>query len=447
MKNSILSKNKKRFKLILILSLFLTLSSISPTFAKEKAKTTIINSWSVNDLVDAKRQGIFNNEMQKEDLREIITKEELNLLIKNSEDKLNSYNLEKNPNYKKLDFKEDFTRNHIINEVFDLVQKYDTNATNKDPAQYLMEKKILKGNGKNLFLNNISSYENAISFFTRANNYLIQQNNLGSKGMFYKIENNGNTIYILGSIHIGDNSMYPIDEKVIDAFNSSNELYVEVNVTDQSKMKYIQEEMFYKDNTNLKDSLGDNLYNKYKLFMDKYFIEENNYINLKPWAAYNMLSNLPMNVKMPNSSDLGIDRYFITKAKLNNKTIKELETIELQTNVLSSLSDEDYKNMINSFLDAANSYGIDIFTQNSEDLKNIWKSGNDKELNLKINKGDKFSNNLFDKRDIGMAEKITDMLNSKNKNTIFVVAGAAHFTPEDSVIKLLENNGFTIQKL
>src|SRR5699024_1822422 len=104
MKNSILSKNKKRFKLILILSLFLTLSSISPTFAKEKAKTTIINSWSVNDLVDAKRQGIFNNEMQKEDLREIITKEELNLLIKNSEDKLNSYNLKKNPNYKKLDF-------------------------------------------------------------------------------------------------------------------------------------------------------------------------------------------------------------------------------------------------------------------------------------------------------------------------------------------------------
>lgn len=265
--------------------------------------------------------------------------------------------------------------------------------------------------------------------------------------MFYKIENNGNTIYILGSIHIGDNSMYPIDEKVIDAFNSSNELYVEVNVTEQSKMKYIQEEMFYKDNTNLKDSLGDNLYNKYKLFMDKYFIEENNYINLKPWAAYNMLSNLPMNIKMPNSSDLGIDRYFITKAKLNNKTIKELETIELQTNVLSSLSDEDYKNMINSFLDAANSYGIDIFTQNSEDLKNIWKSGNDKELNLKINKGDKFSNNLFDKRDIGMAEKITDMLNSKDKNTIFVVAGAAHFTPEDSVIKLLENNGFTIQKL
>lgn len=151
MKNSILSKNKKRFKLILILSLFLTLSSISPTFAKEKVKTTIINSWSVNDLVDAKRQGIFNNEMQKEDLREIITKEELNLLIKNSEDKLNSYNLEKNPNYKKLDFKEDFTRNHIINEVFDLVQKYDTNATNKDPAQYLMEKKILKAMAKIYF--------------------------------------------------------------------------------------------------------------------------------------------------------------------------------------------------------------------------------------------------------------------------------------------------------
>ena len=83
MKNLIFNKNKKQFKLILILSLFLAISNISPTFAKENIKTTIVNSWSVNDLVDAKRQGIFNNEMHKEDLREIITKEELNLLIKN----------------------------------------------------------------------------------------------------------------------------------------------------------------------------------------------------------------------------------------------------------------------------------------------------------------------------------------------------------------------------
>ena len=102
--------------------------------------------------------------------------------------------------------------------------------------------------------------------------------------------------------------------------------------------------------------------------------------------------------------------------------------------------------MINSFIDTANKYGLDIFTKSSENLKTIWKNGDEKALNDTLDKDNSFTGNLFDERDINMANKIEEVLKSNEKKTYFIIAGAAHFTPEDSIIKLLENKGFKVNK-
>ena len=59
---------------------------------------------------------------------------------------------------------------------------------------------------------------------------------MGAKGVFYKAEANGNTVYMLGSIHVGDSTMYPIDSDIIDAYNSSSELFVEADITNAEKV-------------------------------------------------------------------------------------------------------------------------------------------------------------------------------------------------------------------
>lgn len=438
----------KKIRKISLLVLLLILVNAFPVLAREEQQI-MVSKWALTDLVDSQRQGIFSMSdiENNRNFTSTIKLSELKKLEENSRKKLEYYNLEKNPNYKKLNYSNNLTREDILYSIFNLISEYDSSANSQEPITFLQSIGIVKGNGKDLLLSSPASLESTISFFNRATDYLIQKNNLAGKGMLYKVENNGNTVYLFGSIHIGDHSMYPIDKKVTDAFNSSDELFVEVNVTDKSKMNYMQKEMLHSDSKTLKDDLGEELYSRYKGFMDKYGVKEESYVNLKPWAAYNTLSNLPMQVNMPNSTSLGIDRYFISKANLMNKEIKELESIELQTDVLRDFSEDEYKEMISSFIDTANDHGIDIFTNNSKVLQQIWTVGDSNALNKAISKEDNFTENLFDERDIGMADKVQALLTSNDKKTSFVVAGAAHFTPEDSVIKILENRNFKVEKL
>lgn len=431
---------------ILTLSLLLILVNAFPSYAVKAPKATI-SPWSVNDLIDAQRQGIIPSTALSEskDLRKNIIPDELSDLDNLSRKKLETYNLTKNTKYEKSDLKYYTNKENILNIIFDMLSQYE-DTTNQNAVKFLSEKSIYRGSGNPEDLIKPASFEESICLFNRATTYIIEKNNFSSKGMLYSVENNGNKVYLYGSIHIGDNSMYPIQKNVMDAFYASDEIFVEVNVQDKEKIEHMSNEMYHNDGKTLKDDLGDELYLKFKSFMDSYDVSEDYYNSLKPWSAYNMISNLPMNIKMPNASALGIDKYFIYKANANNKKINELESIELQTNLLSEFSEEEYKSMINSFIDTANKYGLDIFTKSSENLKTIWKNGDEKALNDTLDKDNSFTGNLFDERDINMANKIEEVLKSNEKKTYFIIAGAAHFTPEDSIIKLLENKGFKVNK-
>ena len=54
---------------------------------------------------------------------------------------------------------------------------------------------------------------------------------------------------------------------------------------------------------------------------------------------------------------------------------------------------------------------------------------------------------MFDNRNVGMANKIEKYLTGSTKGTYFVVVGAGHYFGDMSIIELLEKKGYKIQKL
>ena len=50
------------------------------------------------------------------------------------------------------------------------------------------------------------------------------------KALFWKASSASNVIYLLGSIHLGSKSMYPLPQKIEDAFEKSAVLLVEVTL-------------------------------------------------------------------------------------------------------------------------------------------------------------------------------------------------------------------------
>jgi uncharacterized protein YbaP (TraB family) len=54
---------------------------------------------------------------------------------------------------------------------------------------------------------------------------------------------------------------------------------------------------------------------------------------------------------------------------------------------------------------------------------------------------------LLDKRNVGMTDKIKGYLTDEGKETYFIVVGAAHFVGEKGIVQLLENEGYTVDKV
>jgi uncharacterized protein YbaP (TraB family) len=81
--------------------------------------------------------------------------------------------------------------------------------------------------------------------------------------LFWKVENNGNTVYLLGSIHIANESFYPLDSIIEEAFDESNYLGVEADIKNVNKEEiqaFIFENAIYKDGTTIEDHLDDSTY-------------------------------------------------------------------------------------------------------------------------------------------------------------------------------------------
>ncbi|WP_036728369.1 TraB/GumN family protein [Peptoniphilus mikwangii] len=439
---------KKTQKFITLL-IFILFFNITNSFAKENQPVKF-SSWATLALDNAAKAGIYSPDYMTsgKDFTKEITQKEIEELDKNTRMKLSTYKLEKNPVFKTINVEKNSSRKNILYNIFNLMSLYDKDINNNtDVIKYLTENKILIGDGKNLELDKKANYEQAVVFYNRALENIINKNNLGSKGIFFKIENNGNTVYLFGSIHVGNSSMYPIDRNVIDAFNSSNELYVEANISNAESIKYIQSKMIRTDGKTVKDDLGEENYSKLKNYMDGYKIPENNYANLNIWSLNSLITSLPIQSKNPYASAFGIDTYFISKANTMGKTIKELESTKFQIDLLSDFSPEKYKQMIIGFLDSPESKSTEKFLEPISKMQSLWIEGNRESLSKMIVKQDDFTITLFKDRDVMMADKISEMLNSKDKKIYFVVAGAGHFAPDDSVVKYLKDKNFKVENL
>ncbi|RVU54336.1 TraB/GumN family protein [Anaerosphaera multitolerans] len=440
-------KLRNKFKKLPVLMALVFFLNINVIFAQEELQAPIVSDWSVLALDNAQKKGILPLSTSPIDYRENIKTEELKNLNDNTLEKLQSFSLQPSKEFKPLELKNNLTREDVLINIFNIIGTYDEEiGESTDPIKFLQEKNILVGNGENLQLDRAASYEESATFYNRAVDYLAYKNNLGSKGYFYKAENKGNIVYMLGSIHLGSNDMYPLKKEIVDAFYNSDELYVEVDISNEES-SYMADLMPRTDGTTLKDDLGEEVYSKLKKYMDNYEIPEENYNNLKLWAAYNQISNIPIFVNQPLGTSLGIDSHFISHAKLLGKPVKELESIKLQADTLASYDENEYKKMLIDLIEDLDENGEKNHIDSLNYMYKAWIDGNEEYMKLSSDPNNPFSQLLLKDRDPKMADQIEEMLNSEEGKTYFVVVGSLHYVPDNSVLKYLEDKGFEIVNL
>lgn len=446
-------KNLKK-KLVALLLVMAIILPVIPVLAESvPMEGPKISPWAMGDITDSQFIGIMeiSQETLAKDYTKPATQDELKKLKEQFEIKLSSTGMESKNEFKEEKVDEKLTRGKVLLDIYNILGKYDKNISGEtEPIKYLAENKILRGKGTDYNLDDEVTLEEAFVFYVRAIKKFYADNDLGGKGVFYKIENKGNTVYLFGSIHLGDYKMYPINASRMNTFEEADELFVELNTQDSKMIQEVQGMQFRTDGKKLKDELGEELYKEYQEIATSLGMEESMYENLDGWAVLNQLLMIPTLTQNPISPIIGIDNYLITLANLSGKSIISLETVETQKETLKKFYGDNEDALLENIKEA-----IEIIKSEekmAESLKgvdnliNIWNEGNEKALGTMFEE-DESAKILTSARDPEMAKKIIDLLESKDKKTSFVLVGAGHYAPNGSVVDIIEKAGYIVENL
>lgn len=275
--------------------------------------------------------------------------------------------------------------------------------------------------------------------------------------LFYKIsDKNNTTIYLLGSIHAADDTIYPLNDTIMNSFNDSDYLAVEVNTLSlQNNFDLslkLAEKMMYNDSTTIKNHIGDELYNKMVNFLKEKKSYSSLYDNYKPVFFESLFENLIIDDAMLKSES-GIDMYFLSLASENNKKILEVESAEFQYNLLLNTPLELDKIMIEEYID-----NYDLNVSQMKDLYELWKKGDKEQLeNILINSEsqnvteeekklmENYNQSLIIDRNYGMANVLENYF--EKKQNVFCVVGLGHVIGDEGIINLLQKRGYDVVQL
>lgn len=256
--------------------------------------------------------------------------------------------------------------------------------------------------------------------------------------LMYKICDDNSCIYLLGSIHIGDARVNKFSNVILDAYHASDELAVELDLNEVT----VDLGSLMLDSGTIEDYISPELNDKLTKFAEEHpMFTYQQFKSFKIGYIYDYLSMLPYLEEGYTSE--GVDSYFMKLARDDNKPIISLEKYEDQLNLLIGYSDQFYIDQINTMIDY-----YDLTKKTSLDLYDTYLSGDEEKISaliqmeeddsLQTEEGKRFIKDVYDNRNIAMANRVKDFLSNDEK--VFMVVGCAHVVGDKGIVTLLKDN-------
>ena len=265
------------------------------------------------------------------------------------------------------------------------------------------------------------------------------------RAFFWKATNGKGVLYLLGSLHFGAQSLYPLPQMVNDAFNRSDVLVVEVDINNLSTKELaggLSGKGRYADKGRLEDHIKRITWNKTVELANKLELNDELLSPVKPWLAALMLNAQALKREGYNAEQ-GIDNFYTQQAQ-GKKPVMQLESEDDQINLMDQLSDLEQEQILINTLQELNRS-----PENHKGIIDAWKKGDAEAMDLIVRQnvdtgklGSKLFNIFFVDRNERMANRLMDL--SNDGRSYFVVVGSGHLCGEKGILKLLEQKGFAV---
>lgn len=273
----------------------------------------------------------------------------------------------------------------------------------------------------------------------------------------------GQEMYLMGTIHVGDERTAFLPQQVYDAFAASDALAVEFDIqafeeqakTDAQLQAMVAASYYYTDGTTAADHCDAALLEKALPFMKATGSYNANLMVMKPALWANFLENFYLRQGYDLMSEKGMDNRLLTMAKEQGKEIRNIESAELQMGMLGGYSD----GVQQLLLDTAISYEPCEYWKEVENLYDQWCRGDEAELRQVLSDEsdleelteeekqlyDEYQKAMILDRNEGMLSVAKAYLESGD--TVFYAVGLAHLLQENGLVDTLRDAGYTVEQV
>ena len=279
-----------------------------------------------------------------------------------------------------------------------------------------------------------------------------------STPLLYKVTNeNGNSVWLFGSIHVGRKDYFPLPDYVLNAFDNSEGLAVEFDIiTFENDLKTQMNalgKLVYKDGSTVKNHVSKELYDQASAILKENGLYNAmlGYYNASFWSMY--IDNCTM-MQLGINSELGVDLHLTKRANTKGIKIYEIESAEFQYSMMSEFSEELQEYLLASSVNTYND--LENAKDDYKTLMDLWFEGDEKKLWDYLSASPEFKNEeeelplyteynnaMMTERNENMTEFVKKAL--EEGENLFVCVGAAHIVGDGAIVDNLRNEGYTVE--
>ena len=280
------------------------------------------------------------------------------------------------------------------------------------------------------------------------------------KGIFYRVSGGKSEMYLLGSIHVGNEDMYPMAENIQNAIRKADTVVFECDTDSDEASKITAESMM--SDAPLSAVISDSLYEQLEQAAKRTGYSMAAFEKMKPWAVTSVLTleaaSQGLNaVSREKASAFGVEK--MVREMLDGQKILYLEKTSEQLERMDSFSPElqEYL-LLGACGDVLETKTSSSMEQDMEQWPKWWHDGDaqafadsfkrsmEKETALEL--AQEYQRALLTERNLMMAGRLQELLESEDTGKCVVTVGLMHLVlPDDSIVSLLREKGYQVERL
>jgi uncharacterized protein len=267
-----------------------------------------------------------------------------------------------------------------------------------------------------------------------------------AQNFLWKATRGQGTVYLVGSVHMLTKDYYPLSPVLDAAFKESDLLVEEVDIAEMTapdnQLSILTRGML-PAHQSLETVVSPATFALVSRRVADLGMPMEPLKRFKPWMLALTLLSLEW-LKAGFDPDLGLDKHFYDRARVEGKAIQGLETLDFQLSRFDGMTPDEQDRLLAQTLKELDTQRTAVTT-----LADAWKAGDSSTVERivlqDVRQEPQMYQRLLVDRNRNWIPKIEALFARRGR--AFVVVGAAHLVGADGLISMLRARGYTVEQM